>query len=323
MLLTQIENTHTALFRKMIYNQPIIAIYARQPVMDTKSLQVFQHLAHNLHFAKTAHEYHMSPSTLSRMVQRMEAELNSELLQRDNRSVMLTGAGKQLLKYAEQQIEQWQLLKLNLNQQQKVLTGKLHIYCSVTAAYSHLPNLLDKFRQQNPLVEIMLTTGDAADALKQVQQKNVDIAIAAHPEKLSNNLHFHSIAQIPLAIIAPTTQSKVRQQIQQNDLNWANIPIILPDHGPARKRFDDWYNQKKQGKPNIYATVSGHEALVSMVALGCGIGISPKVVVDNSPVKSRVEYLTHVGEIAPFELGVCCLTQKIDHPLIHAFFAQI
>ena len=291
--------------------------------MDIKSLQMFQHLAHSLHFAKTAEAFHISPSTLSRTIQRQEQQLGCTLLHRDNRTVALTDAGKQLKNFADQQLEQWQLLKLSLNQKQAELKGTLHIYCSVTAAYSHLPSLLDRFRQEHPLVEIMLITGDASDALEQVQQQAVDFAIAARPDKLASRFYFHHLAQVPLTVIAPTIACSVQQQLQNPVLDWSKIPIILPEHGPARIRFEHWYRKKQQGKPNIYATVSGHEALVSMVALGCGVGITPTVVVDNSPVKDRVQYLPRAGEIEPFELGVCCLNQRLQQPLIKAFFDAI
>lgn len=291
--------------------------------MDQKTLQMFVHLSQTLHFGKTAQVFHMSPSTLSRAIQRIEQNVGSELLLRDNRSVLLTEAGKKFQHFAQQQLEQWQVFKQSLDKNQQALTGKLSIYCSVTAAYSHLPPLLERFRQQHPLVEIMLTTGDASDALEQVQNKSVDFAIAANPESLPRSLYFQPLATIPLAVIAPTMPCKVQQQLQNEVLSWSDIPIILPEHGPARKRFDLWYRKKQQGKANIYATVSGHEALVSMVALGCGVGIVPKVVVDNSPVRDKVQYLNDVGEIEPFELGVCCLNQTKSQPLIKAFFLAI
>ena len=60
-----------------------------------------------------------------------------------------------------------------------------------------------------------------------------------------------------------------------------------------------------------------------MVALGCGVGIVPQVVVENSPVKDRVQYLANVGEIEPFDLGVCCLNQNKGQPLISAFLNAI
>ncbi len=291
--------------------------------MDHKSLKMFNHLAQTLHFGKTAEANHVSTSTLSRVIQRIEDELGCSLLHRDNRSVALTDAGKQFQAYAQQQLAQWQLLQLSLSDQQTQLQGKLHIFCSVTAAYSHLPPLLESFRQLHPLVEIMLTTGDAADAFDLVQQHEVDLAIAVKPENLSRQFYFQQLAQVPLAVIAPTMSCKVQQLIKQEIITWSDVPMILPEHGVARKRFEYWYRRRQQGKPNIYATVSGHEALVSMVALGCGVGIAPKVVVDNSPVKDRVQYLDNVGEIAPFELGICCLNQSREQSLVHAFLQAI
>jgi LysR family positive regulator for ilvC len=292
-------------------------------MMDLKSLKMFVHLTKTLHFGKTAEASHVSTSTLSRIIQRLEDEVGCSLLHRDNRSVVLTEAGFLLKKYAEQQLEQWQLLQLSLNQKQAELQGKLHIYCSVTAAYSHLPRLLESFRSQHPLVEIVLTTGDAADAFEQVQQQAVDFAIGVKPESLSRLFYFQHIATVPLAVIAPTMACRVQQQLQDDVITWSKIPIILPEHGVARKRFEYWYRKKQQGKPHIYATVSGHEALVSMVALGCGVGIAPQVVVDNSPVKDRVQYLDDIGVIEPFDLGICCLNQSREKTLVKAFFDAI
>ncbi|TWX58466.1 HTH-type transcriptional activator IlvY [Colwellia hornerae] len=291
--------------------------------MDLKSLKMFVHLTHSLHFGKTAEAHHVSTSTLSRIIQRLEDQLGCLLLHRDNRSVVLTEAGVLFYKYAEQQLEQWQLLQLSLDQKQAELQGKLHIYCSVTAAYSHLPPLLERFRQQHPLVEIVLTTGDAADAFDQVQQKLVDFAFGVKPESLSRMFYFQHIANVPLAVIAPTMACRVQQQLQDETITWSEVPIILAEHGAARKRFEFWYRKKQQGKPNIYATVSGHEALVSMVALGCGVGMAPKVVVENSPVKDRVQYLQNVGDIEPFDLGICCLNQSREQTLVKAFFEAI
>jgi len=291
--------------------------------MDQKALSMFAHLSQTLHFGKTALAHHISPSTLSRAIQRLEDEVGGELLHRDNRTVVLTDVGKKFKIYAEQQLEQWHNFKQSLDHKQAALTGKLHIYCSVTAAYSHLPPLLERFRARYPLVEIMLTTGDAADALEQVQNQSVDFAIAAAPENLPRSVYFHHLDTIALTVIAPTMTCKVQQQLSQKVLTWSEIPIILPEHGAARKRFELWYRKKQQGKPTIYATVSGHEALVSMVALGCGVGIVPQVVVDNSPVKDRVSNLENIGDIEPFELGVCCLNQTKAQPLIKAFFSSI
>lgn len=87
---------------------------------------------------------------------------------RDNRTVTLTEAGEELRVFAQQTLLQYQQLRHTIDQQGPSLSGELHIFCSVTAAYSHLPPILDRFRAEHPSVEIKLTTGDAADAMEKV-----------------------------------------------------------------------------------------------------------------------------------------------------------
>lgn len=291
--------------------------------MDIKSLQLFMHLANSLHFSKTAQAMHVSPSTLSRNIQRIEDELSTALFIRDNRSVVLTEAGLLFKHYAMQQIEQWLLLKRSINQSKSELEGQINLYCSVTAVYSHLPPILERFRRLHPKVEIKLSTGDSERAIDQVLGDQVDFAITAHPDTLSTRLHFIKLAEIPLSIIAPTIACAVTQQVNQGTIDWKNIPFILPEHGAIRRRFDNWYRLLKVGKPQIYAKVAGHEALVSMVALGCGVGICPDVVVENSPVRDRVQNILTPVRLQSFDLGICCYKTRVNEALINAFIGCI
>jgi LysR family positive regulator for ilvC len=45
------------------------------------------------------------------------------------------------------------------------------------------------------------------------------------------------------------------------------------------------------------------------------------VVVDNSPVKERIQLLTD-SSIAPFDLGLCCYKKKLDDPIVAEFVAM-
>ncbi|UBX50191.1 HTH-type transcriptional activator IlvY [Providencia alcalifaciens] len=290
--------------------------------MDIRDLQLFLHLAESCHFGRTSKAMHVSPSTLSRQIQRLEDQLGHPLFIRDNRSVKLTQAGEHLKQFAQQTLLQYQQLKHALNQQSPSLSGELRLFCSVTAAYSHLPQVLDKFRALHPLVEIKLTTGDAADAVEKVETKEADLGIAGKPEKLPDNVRFAKIGEIPLVLIAPSLPCSVRSMVTEEEPDWSTVPFILPEHGPSRKRIELWFKRHHIHNPVIYATVSGHEAIVSMVALGCGIALIPSVVVDNSPepVRSRVSQLDNISMVEPFELGVCLLSKRLSEPLIKAFW---
>ncbi|MDR3433458.1 MAG: HTH-type transcriptional activator IlvY [Rouxiella aceris] len=290
--------------------------------MDLRDLKLFLNLAESRHFGRSAKAMHVSPSTLSRQIQRLEEELGQTLFQRDNRTVQLTHAGEQLKTFAQQTLLQYQQLRHALGQNGPTLSGELRLFCSVTAAYSHLPPILDRFRAQHPLVEIKLTTGDAADAVEKVQSTDADLGIAGHPEVLPISIDFMPIGEVSMILIAPSLPCAVRTQISQPTPEWSQIPFILPEHGPARKRIDNWFRHHKLTNPLIYATVSGHEAIVSMVALGCGVALIPGVVLENSPepIRNRISVMDNMTMDAPLPLGVCVQKKRLDEPLIAAFW---
>ncbi|MDP1932159.1 MAG: HTH-type transcriptional activator IlvY [Gammaproteobacteria bacterium] len=289
--------------------------------MEIKELQLFLHLCKTLHFGKTSREFRLSPSTLTRIIQKLEHEVGELLFERDNRTATLTVAGQRFREYAIETLDRWQTLKLELQQQSDVLSGRLSIFCSVTASYSFLHELLDQFRLQYPAVEIQLHTGDTALTIQRILDEEEDVGIAARPDRLPEKLHFHTIRQSPLVFIAPLVACPLRELLGEHGdgLPWERIPLILSESGLARTRVDQWLQDRKI-RPNIYAQVSGNEAIVSMVSLGFGVGVVPQLVVENSPMRGKIEILRVQPEMEPFSIGLCTLTRKLNNPLIKAFW---
>lgn len=286
--------------------------------MNIKSLQLFIHLCDSKNFSKTAAAMHISPSALSRQIQKLEDGTRQILFIRDNRSVELTSAGKKLLPVALNIVGEWQQYSAQLIGNEQELKGEIRLFCSVTASYSHLPELLSEFRVLHPYIEFKLTTGDPAQAIDKIINDEADIAISAKPDQLPSRVEFETISTIPLSAIAPSGLSTFTHLLQSDQPDWSQIPFIVPEAGTARERANTWFKKMKI-KPTIYAQVSGHEAIVSMVALGCGVGIAPDVVINNSPVRERVQRLK-VAAIKPFELGICCKRSQLENPLIKALW---
>ena len=288
--------------------------------MQLSDFKLFLHLVESKNFSHSAKQNHMSPSTLSRQIQRIEQEIGQPLFYRDNRQVSLTTAGEQFLPFAQQQWQQWLNFKQQLQHQADELTGELRLFCSVTAAYSHLPTILTKFRARYPKVEIQLTTGDPAAAAQLVQQQQVDLALAGRPNNIPSNLLFKYIDEITLSLIAPRIACPTNQLLKQTPVNWQQIPFILPVEGPARQRIEQWFKHKEIKYPKIYASVAGHEGIVSMVAVGCGVAMVPDVVIDNSPLNSQISRLNLDIPIEPFALGICTQKRTLEQPLARAFW---
>ena len=293
--------------------------------MNIRDLQAFVHLSQNLHFNKTAEMIHTSASTLSRMIQRLEVEFDQKFFERDNRTVQLTPAGKRFVIFAQDVIAQWELLRSDLNTESELLHGEITIYCTVTAAHLYLPELIEKFRQRHPGVEIKLETGDVANAFNKVENGDADFAFAVSEDRVAEKFLFQHLHHIPFKVIAPsqpTQFSKYLPSSPTDEVEWQHLPFVMPEAGPAQRRVKQWLKDM-QLKPKIYAQVSGHEAIVSMTALGCGVSAVPEPVLALSPARDRVQVLPTPFPPKPFDLGMLCLKRRIDQPLLKAFWELV
>lgn len=287
--------------------------------MDTRELELFIVLAETLHFGQAAERMHLSPSAISRSLQRMELEIGQRLFDRDKRSVRLTDTGQALLLYARQELQQWRGFVESLQPDYQLLHGEISLFCSVTAAYSLLSRLLSSFRVRYPAIELKLHTGDQADGLEHVLSGQEDLSIVALPDKLPKKVVAQTLVQSPLLFIAPAFACGVSDLVSANNVDWAKIPLILSERGLARQSVDAWCRQ--QGiKPNVYAQVSGHEAIVAMVGLGLGVGVVPELVLLNSPQREMIRSLDVQPALVPFSVGMCVLEQRLENPLVRAFW---
>ena len=292
--------------------------------MNARELNIFLHLCSSLHFSRTSVECFISPSSLTRLVQRLEAEVGAVLFERDNRTVKLTPAGEIFREYAQLSLSEWEALCSRLQSSATALSGHLSVFCSVTASYYFLQDLLDQFRQHSPDVTIQLHTGDTALTIQRILDEQEDFGVAARPDKLPAKMRFKAIGQSPLVFIAPLTVCPLRSRLNDwrrhsPELPWQEVPFILSETGLARERVNSWFRERGI-KPEIYAQLTGNEAIVSMVSLGFGVGVVPRLVVENSPLRTKVEVLTVETALEPFTIGVCTLNRKLSNPLIRAFW---
>ena len=292
--------------------------------MDVRSLQQFVNLAESLHFGRASEASHVSPSALSRGIRRLEQDVGAQLFERNNRSVSLTHAGRLFLGYARAALGDWDTIRNTLMEASGELHGEISMFCSVTASYSFLFDILTRFRRDHPRIEIKLHTGDPEEAVARVLAGVEDIPIGARPASLPKGLAFRSITVSPLVFIAAQDGDQIgrvtRRQSQAAD--WSGTPMILSERGLARNRLDEWF-RKLGATPNIYAQVAGNEAIVSMVSLGFGVGVVPRIVLDNSPLADQVRILNVRPRLAPYEVGLFALEKRLGSPLISAFWSQL
>jgi len=290
--------------------------------MDLDALRLFLRLSGSLHFGRTSRERRISPSALTRAIQRLEAEAGAPLFVRDCRSVTLTDEGRLLKEFANETLTRFEAFERNIGRNQLRLRGSVSIFASVTACQSFLPPLLSEFRRNFPGVQIRLETGYALDALSVLHSGSVDVAVATLPEEVPAALTARTVAQIPLVFVAPVDAFGVSELVARPAPPWAEVPMILPPSGLARESVDRWFRRKRI-KPRIYGEVPGTEAILALVSLGCGVGVVPKLVADQSPLQSSLKVLSTEQQLTPVRVGVCVERKRLKSQVVKAFWDSI
>ncbi|TQJ17916.1 LysR family positive regulator for ilvC [Kribbella jejuensis] len=95
-------------------------------------------------------------------------------------------------------------------------------------------------------------------------------------------------------------------------------PYVVPARGLVRESAFRWF--RRMGvKPTIAAEPDGHEALLALVALGCGVGVVPRLVLDSSAVRDQLEELP--ADLEPLTIGLCARRADLHRPLVAALWA--
>lgn len=284
--------------------------------MNFHELKNFLVLADLLHFGRASQVCNLSPSALTRSIQRSEESVGQALFLRDNRSVSLTPAGEILRNYAASALRDWDTLREQLSDDHTV-SGPLSIYASVTAVYSLLPDLLETYRETYPDVQLELRTGSAEASIQQVINGEIDISVAALPDRQHPRLEFMPLTETNLVFVA---QKKLKDlPLSKGILDLSNAPLVLPRTGLSRRRLDLWLKQHRI-QPNISAEVSGNEGILAMVRMGCGIGIVPELVLERSPFRNDVQKIRSAPKLEPYVVGLCTTSKNLVRPSIEALW---
>ncbi|HAR79327.1 MAG TPA: HTH-type transcriptional activator IlvY [Succinivibrionaceae bacterium] len=286
-------------------------------MIDLKDAETFLRLCETLNLTRTATLCKVSPSTLSRTLNKVEMDIGAKLCIRDKKGIQITPAGRKFEVFARQCIEGYHNLKNSLDTNVGKLTGTVKIYCSVTASYLFIPRILNEIRLSEPNLEIMIETGDPADALGHLNDKKTDFVISALPNEIPSNIQYVDLVSFPLILIAPKTplfEGGYGNNIDNYTLS--RVPFVMPEKGQLRYEVDKWL-KSIEVTPNVYSEIAGHEAILSLTGLGLGISVVPRLVYEISPFKNDVVILKTLPW-SNFRVALCSLKSKAEEEKIRA-----
>lgn len=145
--------------------------------MNLKQLQAFVRVTEQQSFTKAAQNLYLTQPAISWQIKSLENALGVTLLERHDRQVFLTEAGRLLLPYARQIVALAEEMLLVVAQFKGLQKGRLRIGASTIPGEFILPFFLGAFLERYPALGLHLEVGDTAAVLQWVRERAVDFGV--------------------------------------------------------------------------------------------------------------------------------------------------
>ncbi|MFC3182391.1 LysR family transcriptional regulator [Cypionkella sinensis] len=130
--------------------------------MDNRAgeMQVFLRVVESGSFSEAARHLRMTPSTVSKLIARIEARLGVRLLERSTRRLSLTGEGRIYYDRSQSLIRELDAVERDLTQGAASITGTVRVSASVGLGMVAIEPLLPAFWQEFPHIALDLSISD-------------------------------------------------------------------------------------------------------------------------------------------------------------------
>ena len=241
--------------------------------MTLTQLETFLEIAKSGSFSLAAEHLGYAQSTVTMQMKQLEDELQVPLFDRLGKKTLLTSFGERLVEHSEKMLEIRRDILSDLTADREP-AGLLKIGISESLCYGNFPNLLLKFEQAFPKVEIRLSfvTHDSFPAL--LKNGGLDLVYTLNPliekdelrlvGKKEESLGFYVSVNHPLA---------KRKSICETDLKDAKL--LVTGHNCSFRKMLLASLEDKKIAPNIVLETSSKEILKQFAINELGIAFLP------------------------------------------------
>jgi len=252
-------------------------------------LRYFRAIANEGSLTRAAERLKISQSALSTQLRSLEDSLGTALFLRQNKSLVLTEAGRIALEYAESIFRSGEEL-VDVLQNQGTASRKVFRVGSVsTLSRNFQISLLRPLIGRSDL-ELICRSGNLRDLLAQLRAHTLDVVLANLPVRRDAETawHSHLLDEQPVSLIGPKTRSRKKFRFPE-DLK--TTPLILPSLDSNIRVAFDLMLEQAGIRPIIAAEVDDMAMLRLLAREGPGLALVPPVVVrgelDNGKLVER------------------------------------
>ena len=248
---------------------------------DFNRLKVFYYIYQFNSIVAAANKLHISQPAVSQQLQKLEGELKVSLFTRLHKKLVPTAAGERLFLLVEPFVERLHDEIIHIRQPLDRPAGTLRIGAPREFGKEYLPRFCHEFRQQYPDVTFNLKFKESIPLLTMIKEGKLDYALVDVYFKRQELPGFSEIFSIdPLLkeeMVMVCSQEYYLKEIN-GDHSLKNLlgkEFITDEDDPSILAM--WYKHHFRKNPedlNIVMTMDSHEAVISSLKLGMGLGVA-------------------------------------------------
>lgn len=247
-------------------------------MITLRQLEFALAVAKHRHFKRAAEECNISQSALSLGIAELEKQLDTQIFERNNKQVLITPIGEELLERAQRIFSEINDLTTRAHNHQTPLAYPMTIGIIPTIAPYLLPKVLPALTQEYPNFELSVVEQQTERLLDQVRYGHIDTAIIALPYAVEGLHTFEFWAEDFFAIFPKGDEHATLTHIKSDELTKTNMLLLgqghcLTDHVLSVCALDK--NDIKSG----FSDASLH-TIIQMAIAGMGTTLVPKMALD-------------------------------------------
>ena len=254
--------------------------------MNIEHLKTFQEIVRLGNFSEAAKKLGISQPAVSFQIQKLEQELGIRLIDRSQRAITPTKAGKRLLRFAEAVEGEREKLRQDLEQMREDISGDLLIAASTIPGEYLLPTLLAKFKQRHPAVKIQVDVSDSLTVINRIRDNTYEVGFCGIAPEGKDLASFKTASDEIVLIVFPGHPFAGKEEVSPEELE--GEPLIFREATSGTQR--NLENLLARGGADIkkwspQMVLGSTQSVIAAVAAGAGIGFVSNLAIKGSTVK--------------------------------------
>jgi DNA-binding transcriptional LysR family regulator len=281
--------------------------------LELSELRAFLVLADHLHFSHAAEVLHVSQPALTKQMQRLEAKVAGRLLVRGYRKVALTPAGEILRDRARRLLREAEVAEQMARLAVNGKAGVLRIGFGIGSLAAGLPDILMRFRQQFPEVQVFMRDMSTPNQIEALHQGEIDVGFVRLPVESAELVTVPVLEEMLVAAIPRGMPCRKGLPDLRNE------PFVVISRSSSVSFFDHLVQTCRAAgfSPRIVQEVNELLTVLFLVQAGAGVSLVP-----SSASRMRVPNVrlldTHLAE-AKWKIGLTWRKRDQSDPLVRNF----